>query len=239
MKNRENNLNILYVSSACSEEVYNNLKNKFIIPIQYSTQKFHNLIIKGIANNENVSVDALTGIPVNRKKIKKILFKEQVSLFGNIKYTHVGFINLPVLKQILTNINMAINILKWNNKNKKNSNKIIICDGAYVTVVPTVVFLSRILKIKTVTIVADIYEYMSDKLKERGRVGIAKNIITKLCNYCWDNYDGFILLTEQMNKIVNPNEKPYMIMEGIATNETEKTEKTVKENYIMYARWFT
>ena len=81
---------------------------------------------------------------------------------------------------------MIINLLKWN---KRDQNKIIVCDAAYVTVTPIIVFLSKILKIKIIAIVADIYGYMSDKLTERGKIGVIKNIITKLCNYCWKNYD--------------------------------------------------
>lgn len=236
MKNKEKEFNILYISSVCSEEMYNKLQEKLINSMQYSIQKFHNLIIKGISKNKEVKIEAISGIPINRKKTKKIIFNKQITKLENIKYIHVGFINLPILKQIIVNIGMVINLLKWNKKNKNNPNRIVVCDAAYVTVNPIIIFFSKILKIKKVTIVADIYGYMSDKLEQRGKIGIVKSIITKLCNYCWNNYDGFILLTEQMNKIVNPKNKPYIIMEGIAEKNEEITDDLEKENYIMYAR---
>lgn len=235
MSKEKENLNIAYISSVCSEETYMKLQEKIVSPMQYSIQKFHNLIIKGIAKNENIKIDAISGIPVDRKKIKKTIFYKQITKLENIKYTHVGFINFPILKQVFINIGMTINLLKWNKKTKKNPNRIVICDAAYVTVTPVIVFLSKILRIKIVTIVADIHGYMSDKLQQRGKKSIIKELLTKLCNYCWENYDGFILLTDQMNNIVNPNNKKYLVMEGIATKEEGTEIDLEKENYIMYA----
>lgn len=69
---------------------------------------------------------------------------------------------------------------------------------------------------------------------KKGKDGFIQNMLARLCQYCWNNYDGYILLTEQMNEIVNPKAKPYVIMEGIA-NKIDIIENVEKENYVMYA----
>ena len=51
---------------------------------------------------------------------------------------------------------MINRLISWNKKNKDNLNKVIIFDASYITITPILVFLSKILKIKKVAIVADI-----------------------------------------------------------------------------------
>lgn len=160
-------LNILYISSVCSEEVYQKLEKNVKTPMHYSIQKFHNSIIDGLALNNKINIDALCGIPINRKNINKTIFKRVVTINDNIKYDHIGFINLPILKQVTICIGMIGRLLKWKKVHKDILNKIIIFDASYITVTPILVFISKILKIKKVAIVADIYGYMSNKIKER------------------------------------------------------------------------
>ena len=236
MLNQEEKIEILYVSSVTSEEVYKKLENILDKPMRYSIQKFHNLIIKGIAKEENVSITAVCGLPIDRNNTKKTVFKKEINENKNIKYIHIGFFNIPIIKQFNICSGMIKQFLSWYKKNKKNPNKIIICDASYVTVMPILVFISKLLKIKKVAIVADIYEYMSDKLENREKISIIKRIITRMCMYCWKNYDGFVLLTEQMSQIVNEQNKPYIVMEGLVLKETENVENLTKDNYIMYAR---
>ena len=226
-------IHILYISSVCADALYKELEKNVKEPMQYSIQKFHNAIINGLNKSKNVKIDALCGLPINRKNIKKIMFKKITVKNKNVKYVHMRFINLPIVKQISICMGMVCGLIKWNKQNKENKNKIIIFDASYITITPVLVFISKILKIKKVAIVADIYGYMSDKIKER-KGGTLQNILAKICQYCWNNYDGYILLTEQMNKIVNPKSKPYIIMEGIA-DKIDITENVKKENYVMYA----
>lgn len=163
----ENELNILYISSVCSEEMYRKLEKNIKIPMHYSIQKFHNSIINGLVKCNKIKIDALCGIPVNRKNIRKTIFKRIITISNNVKYDHIGFVNYPVIKQISICIGMINRLISWNKKNKDNLNKVIIFDASYITITPILVFLSKILKIKKVAIVADIYGYMSNKLKER------------------------------------------------------------------------
>lgn len=64
---KNSKLNILYISSVCADELYKELEKNVKAPMQYSIQKFHNSIITGLDKSENVKIDALCGLPINRK----------------------------------------------------------------------------------------------------------------------------------------------------------------------------
>ena len=68
-------INIMYISSVCSKEIYEELEKKVEKPLHYSIQKFHSLIIDGIMTSGKVKMRALCGIPVNNTNIKKRVFK--------------------------------------------------------------------------------------------------------------------------------------------------------------------
>ena len=48
------------------------------------------------------------------------------------------------------------------------------------------------------------------------------------------HFDGYILLTEQMNAVVNPKGKPYMIMEGLCAAKLPDVYLGERKKYLMY-----
>ena len=60
-----------------------------------------------------------------------------------------------------------------------------------------------------------------------------------IINFAMSNYDSYILLTHQMNPIVNPKNKPYLIMEGLVdinmNGSTNDLSLKKEENILIYA----
>lgn len=227
-------MNILYVSSVMSGTLYKDISEKLDKPTQYSIQKFHSLLLNGIKENKDTNITVLSGLPISRKNSKKIWWKKRKIEEKNVKYIHLPFVNFPAIKQLFICIGMLVETIKWNNR--KNE-KYIICDAAYVTVTPIIVWLAKKFNIRVFAIVADIYDYMSDEIEVKKR-NIFRFISKKISKWTFKNYNGYILLTEAMNSIVNKQNKPYIIMEGIVdANCIKKEEKIVKyqEKICMYA----
>ena len=232
-------MNILYISTAitqneldCQKKYLKTNKNYTQSGMIESTMKFHGLILNGLSKND-VKVLALSGRMVSNN-YKKIFWKGKIeNINDKLMYEYIPTINIPIIKNIWNIIQYTIKISKWIRDNKKEE-KAIVIDGAYVSIVPII---ARINSCKKVCVVADIYDYMTDVQTNNGRkLGVFKNIINK--NY--KKMDGYILLTEHMNNIINKGKKPYMLLEGIADiNDITETEKTLenKENKktIMYA----
>ena len=57
----------------------------------------------------------------------------------------------------------------------------------------------------------------------------------KLINKLQKSYDLYILFSKQMNNIVNPNNKPFLVMEGIYNPEGLNLKKVEKKHAITYA----
>ena len=79
-----------------SEEMYRKLEKNIKIPMHYSIQKFHNSIINGLVKCNKIKIDALCGIPVNRKNIRKTIFKRIITISNNVKYDHIDLLTIQL-----------------------------------------------------------------------------------------------------------------------------------------------
>ena len=160
-------MEILYVSSVPSKKEFEYMKKmlkKDVDVTKYGMQesgfKFHHLIIDGIKEN-NTNIYSLIGRAVSKKTHKGIFWKNKKEYEENITYEHIGFINIPVLKNLIISLSYFFKTLKWINRNK-HKEKCIIVDAAYITVIPFINLATKIKKCKKVSIVCDIYEYMAE-----------------------------------------------------------------------------
>jgi len=226
------NISILCISSVCSEKTFNKLENTLKT---YAIQKYMSLLINGL-NMVNGNINVLSLLSISRKRSKKIFWKKEKFNENGINYIQLPFINFKFLKHLIFLISVAIEILIWNKKNKKKE-KIIICDAMLVNVNNIVLMLAKLKRIKTIGVVTDISDRMSNKLKEKSENNFFNKMLSHIYEYNWNNYSGYILLTEKMNNIVNPNARPYVIIEGIVNNNIPQyiENRNSKYKYIMYA----
>lgn len=207
-----NKKNILYVSNVCDDELFNYvLKNAFVKPSQ-AAQKFQKLLLEGFALNKT-DITAMSVLPVDKGTIKQRFFNISNKFVKNIQYKYLPILNVLFIKDILIFITAFYNILKWSFMKK---DKLIINNVLNLTVTVSSLIISKILQIKCIAIVTDLPVYMgsnsgADKFKMR--------LYKKLASYFMLKYDGYILLTEHMNDILNKNNKPYMVMEGMVDDK--------------------
>lgn len=211
-------MQIVYVSSLTEKEkmksIILNSKKK---PLQ-SIQKFHRLICEGLVLNK-LKVTTISAIPMSRKISNKKIWFEKKQLINGVKYNYTPFINFPIVRQIFILFSTIIMTIKESRKMKKE--KIFICDVLNTTMATTVLILSKLLKFTCVGIVTDLPRDIG------GKHSISKKINEKLQS----KYDAYILLTEAMNDIVNPNSKPYIVIEGIADIEMKMIDNKIENKY--------
>lgn len=225
-------MKVIYVSSACyppnKEKIDETANNK----LEFSGIKFHNLIIQGLEKN-GLDIVSLIGLPISIKSNKKIVWKKEKNTKNNIQYIQLPFINIPIIKQIFIGISCIKEIKKII---KENKNIKIIVDAAYVSILP---FLNKICKkydIEFYLIFADIYNYMSDVDNNNIKIGGIEKYIRNYIQQVYKNGSGYIFLTQQMNQLINKDNKPYVIMEGLVESENKlQYNKSNKKNAIMYA----
>lgn len=191
-------MNIIYVSNLISENKMKNiLENANEKPLQ-SIQKFHRLLCQGFAKND-INIKTISVIPMSRKINKKTIWIDKKEVEKGVIYQYIPFINFKGFRQICILIGTILSVIKELFSKKKN--KIFICDILDTTVSFTTVLMSKIFRYKCVGIVTDLPCNMAKYSK----------LSTFLENHC----DMYVFLTEQMNKKINKNNKPFIVMEGL------------------------
>lgn len=238
-------MEILYISSVPSASEFQHTKEQFksgfIYGMNESGYKFHTLIMDGMRSRPDVNITSVVGRSVGRSTHKGFYWrkvKEQAA--ENLSYDHIGFINFPVIKHLMVGAGFFCRTLKWLRKTK-GQERAIIMDAAYVTAHPFVLAARRFGKCHTSAIFCDIYEYMGDVKDARNNdhVSLPRRIMRKVATSSYKQLDSFILLTEQMNGVVNKQGKPYIVMEGLVDVNMRAVpnnlEDKAPEKTVMYA----
>ncbi len=198
---------ILYISSLCSDKVTENIFNTSTDKSGLSIQKFHKLIVFGLAAVNLNTVKLLVSLPITHKINKrKIWFLKKERDF-NSDISYVPTINLPLVKNVVDFLYTFFKVLFWTTS--KNNKKYVIVDVLKLSPVVGAFLACKIRRIHIVTIVTDMpgIDVFQDTIKRKIKTFLIKSFLI--------NFDGYILISKFMNSIVNPKQKPSMVMEGL------------------------
>lgn len=241
-------MEILYISSVPSPGEFYRIKEQIKDGINVATYgmnesgfKFHTLIIDGMCHQDDVNISSIVGRSVSNKTHNGIIWKtRKEKINSKLCYKHLGFINIPILKQLILGLSFFFNTILWQWQ-CKGKEKYVIMDASYITAIPFVLAASKFGKCKTSAIFCDIYEYMAKVKDARNneKVSITRRIARCFTSHNYKKLDSFILLTEQMNSVVNVLDKPYLVVEGLVDINMKSEENKLSEkeqgNVIMYA----
>jgi glycosyltransferase involved in cell wall biosynthesis len=202
----------LYISNATSYSTYNRLFSEGKIKSGYQMQKFNSCMIKGLSSiEETVAVSALPCVNANEARIDEVV-------------DGVRYVSIKNTSGRLHKFFNVINLIKECRKIiKKEKPRFIFCDAIAVSPRIVTTILGKIYKIKTVGIVTDLPGMLSiEKTKP------LKNIKSM------QKFDNYVLLTEKMNAIVNPKNKPYIVIEGVCDSKLPKIYPKNKKKIILY-----
>lgn len=221
-------LNILYVSELCSEK-----KNKYLMET-YNTksqesQKMHYLLVLGLAKQKGVDIEALSVLPVNTRLTKKRVFKKEYDEIEGTKLTYISFFNAFILRQLSYVLGIYLNTSKWISANK--GDQIIVCDVLRFSALLGCLFAGKFAKCKVIGIVTDLPTYRVSSLKLTGIKGLIVNSFNHANLFLAKKCDVFVLLTKDMGKIVNPENKPSIIIEGLVDINLATKENSLSKKY--------
>lgn len=215
-------MNYIYVSTACPDEKYKYLFEKKIIKSGQQAQKFNNLLIKGIGKLRKVT--AISSLPVSLDCSKKIIDREEENI-GNIKYVSTKIYNLLKIRSITNLFSLIRELLK---ETRKNADSIIICDAFSVSCSLAVTVVAKLRKIKRIAVVTDLPQFLETDQK-----------LGRLVFRLMQNYDRYVLLTQQMSQLVNIHSKPEIIIEGSCDMDMAGSENHMEKKKVPKSLVFT
>lgn len=209
-------MKILYISTVCTPKVLDYIFETSIIKPSQAVQKFHRLLIEGFAKHTDFcQVEVLTSLPVSPGGHKKIIWNLQDDKLNGIPFKYIPFINLPILKHIIVFFITFLNVLVWILSNRKNE-KVVVCDILNVSVVWASFIACKIGRQNIAVIVTDLPFFSVLNFDEES---FLRRTYLKFSSFILKHFDFYIGLTQQMNEVINPYNKPFMVMEGLVDSK--------------------
>ena len=189
-------MHIIYAVTTCSDNVYRQLFSHVKIKPAFQSQKYHRLLIEGLA--ANAKVDVVANPPVNRSVLEEKILHLPEETEGGAHYTYIPAIRNPIVKVIRVGFGTFYRTAKLGDR---NSAVIVDCLNR----IPALAALlaAKFTGKRCIGIVTDLPDMLGGS---KFSVGLASFVI----RHC----TGYVLLTEAMNEYLNKQGKPYVILEG-------------------------
>jgi glycosyltransferase involved in cell wall biosynthesis len=233
-------MKVLFVSNLCDRETFNELFKMRTKAMISPSQKFYDLLIRGMGACERAEITCLSARPVSASSVRKKLWRTEIKHIGKqITYWYLPFWNSKILRHATLFIGTFFGVLKWLHENKGNPDNVIVCDSlVYMCSVPARMA-AKLKCTKTVSFLTDLPRFANAK---REKVGIKQALVQMLDKFAENDmvkYDGYIILTEKMNGIVNPDGKQSLVVEcSVDISEKETGNSSENKNdprTILYA----
>lgn len=191
-------MHIIYAVTTCSDRVYKELFSHVKVKPAFQSQKYHRLLIEGLA--ANAEVDVVASPPVNRSVLDKAFVRLPRETEGGARYHNIPAIRNPVLKLVAVAVGT---FFKTAFLAKKDS--VVFVDVLNRTTALFGLLAAKLRGCRCVGIITDLPDMLG-----------GGSFFKKLANYVIRHCTDYVLLTEAMNDYIQNPGKPYVVLEGHA-----------------------
>lgn len=191
-------MHILYAVTTCSDRTYRALFDKVAEKPAFQSQKYHRLLIEGLARH--VPVDVIANPPVNRQVLSRSVVRLPGETEGGAVYHNLWAIRNPALKALAVGFGTFFQVLC-----RCDREAVVVVDVLNRVTALSALLAARLRRRRCVGIVTDLPDMLSGS-------GLSKRI----SNFCIAHSTHYIFLTQAMNDALNPTGKPYVLLEGHA-----------------------
>lgn len=189
-------MHIIYAVTTCSDRVYQQLFGAVKVKPAFQSQKYHRLLIEGLA--KGAAVDVVANPPVNRSVLDRKFVRLPKEEEGGACYRYIPAIRNPVLKAAAVGFGTFFRTLFLIRKDSA-----VIVDGLNRVTALSALLAARLRGKPCVGIVTDLPDMLGGSRFSREFA----NFVIRHCTH-------YVLLTEAMNGYLNKTGKPYVILEG-------------------------
>lgn len=231
-------MNIIYVSSCCSEEKFNYMQKTGMVRHLPPAQKYHKLLMEGLVHKIDGQVYSVSAMPVNSHTTKKVFFPRETEAVNGINFIYDAFVNLPIIRQVTRYFRVKKEI---KNICKREKDCVIICDVLVQSIADASRSIGKKLNVPVMGIVTDVPGFVSgaDRINIPFYKKMFLQLIDRRAKKNTNKYDSYLFLTEDMNNIVNDHNVPFVVIEGHCDSKMalveNSVEKKARPKVIMYS----
>ena len=189
-------MHIIYAVTTCSDRVYRQLFADVAVKPAFQSQKYHRLLIEGLA--AGAEVDVVANPPVNRSVLNQNRVKLPSETEGGARYTYIPAIRNPMEKAIRVGFGTFLRTCTLGNRDS-----VVMVDCLNRIPALAALLAAKLTGKRCIGIVTDLPDMLGG-----GRFSVA------LANFVIRQCTGYVLLTDAMNDYLNKAGKPYVILEG-------------------------
>lgn len=220
--------NILYSVTVSSQEKYEELFSTSQQKPMQQAAKYHRLLCEGLSAIDGLNVQVVSKLPINKSNFDKNYLKKESETKNNVDYYYIPIINVAFGRNLFAFFNILTNVIK-----RSTDKTVVIGDVLNITTSLANIIAGRIKGIKTIGIVTDIPSHLAtsntESKKERKSLYTSFKVIVN--EFVLQRFDGYIFLTEQMNTLINTENKPYIVMEGHIDINVDKLTNTLEDKH--------
>ncbi len=191
-------MRILYAVTTCSDKTYRRLFEKVPVKPAFQSQKYHRLLIEGLAASAKVEV--IANPPVNRRVLAQSFVGLPREEEGGAVYHNLPAVRNPALKALVVGLGTFFQVLTMGGKDTA-----VVVDVLNRMTALSALLAARLRGRECVGIVTDLPDLLSGSR-------LSKSVSNFVIAHC----TSYVLLTQAMNDYLNPKGKPYVILEGHA-----------------------
>ena len=210
-------MRIIYINRGASPTRFSEYLKKYNNKLQQQGQKYNELLMEGLEQN-GAEVLSVSTRPINRAISRQKFFKGEKETENGIDYHYIPFFNMKLLRELSVFFGIFFKVLFTKGKKKDTE---VICDGLNVAASLGTIPAATLRGFKTVGIVTDVPGHLSYSKK------VSRN--QKINLWIMRRFKSYLLLTEQMSEVVNPKNRPYVVLEGHADVAMAEKENKLSE----------
>ncbi len=215
-------MEIVYISNYCDEKLFSELFQRRL-PTQ-AANKFHGMLLSGLAMQPNITIHAVSVIPVSRASSNRFFLHPRETSRGKLEIVYLPIIQLKVVKNIILFTSAFFACLL------SPRCEHIVFDIFTISASLGAMLAAKLRGIPTCAIVTDLPQFQYE-----AHNSIALGLVEKLLG----ESDAYVFLTKQMNELKNLGRKPYLIMEGFTDKGIASTvfpgSERLEKKICMYA----
>ena len=206
-------MHILYAVTTCSDAAYRRLFDQVAVKPAFQAQKYHRLLLEGLA--AHTQVDVIANPPVNRQVLSRGFVRMPREQEGGAVYHNLPAVRNPLVKALVVGFGTFFQVLF-----RADRDGAVVVDGLNRVTALAALAAARLRRRPCIGIVTDLPEMLSGS-------GMSIRLSQFVIHHC----TGYVFLTQAMNDRLNPDGKPYVILEGHADIAMGQVSPSLEEKH--------